>query len=176
MNTMRRILILGSGGAGKSTLAVQIGERLGLPVIHLDAIYWRAGWVEADKQEWKQALASLLQQEAWVMDGNFSGTLDQRLAAADTVIFLDMPAWLCLFRVLKRRAMYHGRTRPDMADGCPERLDWDFLKWIWNYPRHNRPRLLDRLSASRNGRRIVVLQSSKSVRGFLDQLSPERPM
>lgn len=171
MTPMRRILIVGSGGAGKSTLATQIGQRLGLPVIHLDALFWRAGWKETAKAEWKQTVALQLQQDAWVMDGNYGGTLDQRLAAADTVIFLDLPRSLCLFRILKRRVMYRGRTRPDMAAGCPERLDMEFLKWIWNYPRDNRPRLLDTLQAARPNTQIHVLQSKKDVSIFLDSLT-----
>ena len=170
---MRRILILGSGGAGESTLATQVGERLGLPVIHLDAMYWRSGWVEAAKDEWKQAVAGLVKQDAWVIDGNYSGTLDERLAAADTVIFLDLPRALCLFRILKRRAMYHGRTRPDMAAGCPERLDLAFLKWIWNYPRDNRPRVLASLKACENNKQMEVLRSKKDVGLFLDGLTPQ---
>ncbi|MCC5827804.1 MAG: DNA topology modulation protein [Phycisphaeraceae bacterium] len=171
MTPMRRILIVGSGGAGKSTLATQIGQRLGLPVIHLDALFWHAGWKETAKDEWKQTVALQLQQDAWVMDGNYGGTLDQRLATADTVIFLDLPRSLCLFRILKRRVMYRGRTRPDMAAGCPERLDMEFLKWIWNYPRDNRPRLLDTLQAAPPSTQIHVLQSKKDVSIFLDSLT-----
>jgi adenylate kinase family enzyme len=157
--------------AGKSTLATQIGERLRLPVVHLDALYWRAGWIETAKDEWAQAVAHLLQQDAWVMDGNYSGTLDQRLAAADTVVYLDLPRSLCLVRILKRWVMYMGRTRPDMAAGCPERLDMAFLKWVWNYPRDNRPRLLNSLQAAQPRTRIIWLKSKKDVSAFLDRLT-----
>lgn len=173
MDLMRRILIVGSGGAGKSTMAVEVGERLGLPVVHLDSLFWSEGWIETPKDAWAEAVAEQVQRDAWVIDGNFNGTLDQRLAAADTVIFLDLPRTLCVARLLKRRVMYRGRTRPDMASGCPERLDMDFLKWVWNYPRDNRPRMLERLQAAKPDQRIILLKTRKQVRNFLDTLTPQ---
>ena len=167
---MQRVLVIGSGGAGKSTLSAEIGERLGIPVVHLDALYWRAGWTEPDGDEWDQRVRQALGGEAWVMDGNYGGTLDLRLEAADAVVFLDLPRSLCLWRVAKRRVRYHGRSRPDMAAGCPERLDAAFLRWIWDYPRTQRPRVLAKLSAVGPGTQAVVLRSTGEVRRFLDGL------
>jgi adenylate kinase family enzyme len=115
--TMRRIAVIGPGGAGKSTLARQIGDRLGLPVIHLDAHFWHEGWTETPKDVWEQTVHGLVQGEAWVMDGNYGGTMDIRLDAADTILFLDLPPWLCLLRVVRRQVRYRRRTRPDMAPG-----------------------------------------------------------
>ncbi len=131
---MRKVIVIGSGGAGKSTFAVRLGERLGLPVIHQDALYWRPSWVETPPDEWKATLATLVQRDAWIMDGNFGGTLDLRIAASDTVILLDLPRTVCLWRALKRAVRYLGRTRPDMAEGCNEKIDLQFLRWIWDYP------------------------------------------
>ena len=89
---MRRVLVIGSGGAGKSRFAVALGRRLGLPVIHLDAHFWHAGWVETPAAEWRERRwRSWSAGEAWVMDGNYGGTMAQRLATCDTVIFLDLP-------------------------------------------------------------------------------------
>ncbi|HLA63447.1 MAG TPA: DNA topology modulation protein [Rhodothermales bacterium] len=171
---MRRVLLIGSSGAGKSTLARQMGERLGLPVVHLDACYWQAGWQEPPREAWEASLRGLLAAPAWVMDGNYGGTLGLRLASADTVVFLDLPRVLCLARVLRRIVRYHGRTRPDMAAGCPEHLDWAFLRWIWGYPRTQRPGVLDRLARVEPETRVVVLRSRAAVRRFLDGL-PTRP-
>ena len=168
---MRRVLVIGSGGAGKSTVAAEIGERLGLPVVHLDALYWRPGWTEPTKHEWERTVRQILDGEAWVMDGNYGGTLDLRLAAADAVVFLDLPRLLCLWRVVKRRFRYHGRTRPDMAAACPERLSAEFLRWIWDYPRSRRPGVLAQLESVGPGKRVAVLRSRGGVRRFLATLS-----
>lgn len=167
---MRRVLLIGCGGAGKSTAATRIGERLGLRVVHLDALYWKPGWVEPAKGEWEQQVRRIVGGEAWVMDGNYGGTLDLRLTAADTVIFLDLPRRVCLWRVLKRRARYHGQSRPNMAAGCPERLDVAFLRWIWSYPETRRPGVLAKLQAVEHEKRVVVLRSRGEVRRFLMSL------
>ncbi len=169
---MKRIVLIGPGGAGKSTLARQIGDKTSLPVIHLDAHYWRAGWVEPPKDEWAARVGALVAREAWVMDGNYGGTMEVRLAAADTIIFLDLPRWLCLARVVRRQIRYRRRTRPDMAPGCPERLTLVFLKYIWNYRRDRRPGILGRMREHAEGRRLVHLQTPAQVRRFLETLPP----
>ena len=171
---MRRVLVLGSGGAGKSTFAARLAERVGLPLIHLDAFYWRPGWVETPKEEWTRRVEQLLAGERWVMDGNYGGTLERRLAAADTVIFLDIPRLTCLARVVRRRLRFHGKTRPDMTPGCPERLSWDFLRWIWTYPAERRPRILEQLGMLSSDKRVVILRSSAAAEAFLASL-PSAP-
>lgn len=168
---MKRIVLIGAGGAGKSTLARQIGAKTGLPVVHLDAHYWGAGWVEPPKDAWEQTVQRLTEGEAWVMDGNYGGTMDLRLAAADTILFLDLPRHICLPRVVWRQLRYRNRTRPDMAAGCPERLTWFFLKYIWNYRRDRRPGVLERMARYAEGRKLVHLQTPGQVRRFLDGLT-----
>jgi adenylate kinase family enzyme len=164
---MRRVLVIGSGGAGKSTLARRLGDRLGLPVIHLDALYWNAGWVATPPGEWARAVADVTERDAWVMDGNYGGTLEVRLAACDTVVFLDLPRLVCLWRVVRRWVRYRGRARPDMAAGCEEQIDAEFLWWIWTYPDRRRPGILARLGALTGGQRVVVLRSRREIEAFL---------
>ena len=168
------MLVIGSGGAGKSTLARRIGERTGLPVIHLDALYWRPGWVEAPPDEWTGTVAALLEGDRWVMDGNYGRTLEQRLRACDTVVFLDLPRLVCAWRVLARAVRYRGRSRPDMAPGCPERMTWDFLRWVWAYPRRSRPGVLRRLAALDGGQTVNVLRSGAQVERFVATLREEK--
>lgn len=168
---MKRIAIIGPGGAGKSTLARQMGEKTGLPVVHLDAVYWHEGWVETPKDAWAEAVREMAAEEAWIMDGNFGGTMDLRLAAADTIVFLDLPPSLCVLRVVRRFRQYRGQSRPDMAAGCPEKLDWVFLNWIWNYRRDRRPGILARMQEHADGRRLVHLQTPGQVRRFLSGFS-----
>ena len=164
---MRRVLVIGSGGAGKSVFARRLGARLGLEVVHLDRLYWRPGWVETPKEEWRRKVSELAGREAWVMDGNYSGTLDLRLAACDTVVFLDLPRAVCLWRVLKRAVMYRGRPRPDRAEGCREKLNFEFLQWVWGYPTRSRPKVIRLLEEHSRDKRVVRLRSRAEVERFL---------
>lgn len=164
---MRRVLVIGAGGSGKSTFARRLGRLLKLEVIHLDACYWRAGWVEPPKDEWRRTVVGLVARGEWVIDGNYSGTLDVRLAACDTVVLLDLPRTLCAWRVLKRMVMYRRARRPDMAEGCDEHLNLKFLLWIWNYPRRTRPKVLRLLEEHAAGREVYRLRSRAEVEGFL---------
>ena len=169
---MQRVLVIGSGGAGKSTVAARLGALTGLPVHHLDTLYWQPGWVLTPAPEWARRVAELTAGPAWIMDGNYGGTLEQRLAACDTVLFLDLPRLVCVARVLRRWLRYRGRSRPDMTAGCPERITGEFLRWVWRYPVERRPGVLRRLAAAQaGGVRVVHLRSTREVERFLSGLA-----
>ncbi len=167
---MQRIVIIGSGGAGKSTLARQLGERLRLPVVHLDQLFWKPGWVETTQEEFDEKLARELAKPAWIMDGNFNRTIPQRLERCDTVIYLDFHRVTCLLGVLKRILTSYGKTRPDMAEGCPERLDLDFLKWVWNFNRDGKRERYYRLLNEAKDVQTIVLKNRRMVKRFLASL------
>lgn len=171
---MKKILIIGCSGAGKSTLARRLSEKTGLKVIHLDKIYWKPNWTEPTKDEWKRTLEKVIQDEAWIMDGNFSGTLDIRLPACDTVIFLDMPRTACVYRVLKRVAFSYKKTRPDMAENCPEKFDWEFLKWIWDFENRSKRKMEKLLEQFENEKKIIRLKSKREVEDFLVRLETNK--
>ncbi len=167
--TPRRILLAGSSGSGKSTLAAALGSRLGLPVVHLDREHWQPGWIEPAREEWDAQVERLCASPAWIMDGEYPRTLSVRLAACDTVVFLDLSRWLCLFRVIWRSLYYRGKARPDLHPGCPEPFppEWKFLLWILSYLRkHSRP-VLAALAALSGEKRVVHLRSPSEVRRFL---------
>jgi adenylate kinase family enzyme len=130
---MHRVLVIGSPGAGKSTLSHAIAARTGLPICHLDRMHWLPGWIERDRDEARGELAEVLKRERWIIDGNYGSILPMRLARADTVVWLDYPTRLCLWRALKRWWQYRGNTRPDMTEGCPERLNAEFLIYVLTF-------------------------------------------
>ncbi|SNQ46049.1 Adenylate kinase-like kinase [Frankia canadensis] len=164
---VRRVLVVGSGGAGKSTLARELARQAGLPVVHLDRLFWRPGWVATPVDEWRAIVAGLVAGPAWVLDGNYSGTLDLRIPAAELIVFLDLPRRIAISRVVRRWARWRGRSRPDMAPECPEKLDLAFLGWLWTYPRDSRDRLLRAIDAHGAAARVVRLCSPREVRLWL---------
>jgi adenylate kinase family enzyme len=170
---MQKVAIIGSCGAGKSTLAVNLGKKLNLPVIHLDAYYWQSGWQETDAQEWLQIQQELIKGNSWIIDGNYSNTLDIRLAAADTVIWLDFNRYLCLWRVCQRYLKYLGKTRPDMAANCPERLNREFMQYVWNFPRVHRSKIIDKLAEyqQQKNKQVIILQNHSQVLDLLEGIN-----
>jgi len=160
----RRVVILGPPGSGKSTLARDLGARHGLPVFHLDRAYWHPGWVEAEPAAFRAEVERIAALPAWVVDGNYIDTIAPRFAAADTVIYLDMPAWRCTARMLRRTLSSLGQVRPDGPEGCPEQLTFEFLQYTARWNRIRRTRSLA-LVESFAGRR-VVLRGPSAVRRF----------
>ena len=172
---MRRILIVGNSGAGKSTLARALGQALGLPVIHLDVLYWRPGWTPSDDESFRAAVAQALAAPAWICDGNFGGTWDLRMPRADTIVWLDLPRLVCLARAIWRAATYRDGARPDMAEGCREKLDLAFYRFIWTYGRRVKPRLEAALATHGAQAKLVRLRSDREVARFLRSLAQASP-
>lgn len=142
---MRRIMVIGPGGAGKSTLSKALAAKLDLPLIHLDKHYWQPGWVPMTEDHWPAAVEELAARETWVMDGNFAATFDIRMPRTDLVVFLDFGRWASLWGAFTRVLKQSGQVRSDMAPGCPEKFDAAFFVWLWNFPRDTRPTLTDAL-------------------------------
>ena len=165
---MRRVLVIGPCGAGKSTLSGELGARLNLPVFHLDKLHWDPGWVEGSKEELRAKLDAILVTDRWLIDGNYGSTMAGRLGHADTVVYLDFPIWLCVWRVLKRIWTWHGKSRPDMTEGCPERFDLEFLFYILRWNHGPRPRTEAALKAF--GGELVRLENPRALQQWLTGL------
>lgn len=164
-------MVVGAPGAGKSTFARALGAATGLPVVHIDRIHWQPGWVERGQDDKTRLCHEVEAQDAWIFEGGHSATWDNRATRADTLIWLDLPIALRLWRVLKRFWQYHalGRRRPDLPEECPERLDAEFFHYIVTTRRRNRARMaalagrFPHLAAHR-------LASPRAARGFLAPL------
>ncbi len=172
---MNRIMIVGGAGSGKSTLAQQMGQRCGLPVYHLDQVFWMPNWMQRPEAE-KLALTNEIElREAWVIEGGISATFPNRIARCDMLIWLDLPITVRLWRVMRRTLRYLGRARPDMPQGCVQMLDANttsFLRFIWQDRHAGRQRVASAIDAY--GKRTVVkhLRDTREVRAFLAGLKP----
>ncbi|MFD0617169.1 AAA family ATPase [Paenibacillus sp. GCM10027629] len=162
-----KIAIIGSSGSGKSTFTRELGQILDLPIHYLDLYYWQPGWVPTPTEEFAALNRILVANDAWIIDGLYGKTLDIRLQAADVVFFFDLSPWITTYRVIKRRIQYHGKTRVDMNEGCPESIDWPFIKFGWNFRRDKRPGILAKLKDHAEHTKIIVVKSPKEAQRIL---------
>lgn len=165
----QRIQVLGSSGAGKSTIARRLGKALNLNVVHLDSYFWQPGWTETPQDEWFKVVERLQKEQRWVIDGNYTASLPGRLGRADRVVFLQLGRLKCILRVIKRRIRYRGVSRPELGPGCYEKIDLEFLTWIWNYPRDVKPRIMALLKEF-PGEKVLVLNGAREINRFLREL------
>ncbi len=166
---MKRIMIFGASGSGKSTLARELGAITGLPVVHIDPMYWKPGWVQRDTAETAALVRAAMARDKWVFDGNHHATFAERIARADTVVFLDFPTVLRLWRVILRTLRFLGRTRPDMEAGCPERFNGEFIfKWVAGYRRRSYARDLEVVNTLPERITCHHIKSRRALRRFLD--------
>jgi adenylate kinase family enzyme len=158
---VRRVLIIGPCGSGKSTLARELAPRMGLPLVHMDQLGWQAGWVETEKAELNARLADAVAKESWLIEGNYGSVLPPRLERADTVIYLDFPIRLCLWRLLRRVTRLRGQSRPDMPEGCPERFDAAFFWYVmtWN----SGPRVRTEAHIAPYADKVIRLRSPRAL-------------
>lgn len=163
--------MLGCGGSGKSTFSRKLAQATGLDLHHLDSLYWRPGWNHTPAQEWESTVRDLIAGESWIIDGSYFGTLDMRLQRADAVVFFDLPRRVCIWRVFKRRLQnLGGRNRPGMPPGCPERIYFSFLKWVWRYRKTHKPQVMEKLRRFESQGKVFTVTSSREAVQLLDAL------
>ncbi|MEM8769819.1 MAG: topology modulation protein [Pseudomonadota bacterium] len=164
-----RIHVTGNAGAGKTTLAAELGRVLNLPVFGLDAVVWQPGWRKTPPPVRAAAERALVVQQQWVIDGVSHDVRE----AADLVIFLDRPRWRCLQQAVKRNLPYLFRSRPGLPDACPEiRILPTLVSMIWRFPARIRGQLLNEAQAMPD--RYRILRSRKETRRFLEELAAQR--
>lgn len=167
-----KIAILGYSGSGKSTLAQALGARFDLPVLHLDRVHWAANWTERDDAEKERIVRGFMDQnDAWVIDGNYGNLLRaRRLEEADTIILLLFDRASCLWRVTKRYFRYRGLSRPDMGEGCTEKLDAEFVRWVLWRGRSRKKRQSYVTILAQYPEKTLVLRTQRQIDRYLDSV------
>jgi len=167
MKQYKRILIIGCCGAGKSTLSFKLAKILNLPIYHLDKIYWKTGWIKSRKDEYIPKVKEIVKKDKWIIDGNLKSTFDIRMLRADLILFFDFPTRVCLFRIIKRRFL--AKHRQDMAEGCNERLNWGFLKYVWNFKKEINPIIWEVKEKYAQKAEFVCFKNDKEVNNWLEK-------
>ena len=165
-----KIAILGHSGSGKSTLARALGDKYGLPVLHFDAIHFLPGWVETDRPYKREKVTEFLDAnpEGWVIDGNYSALYyDRRMEEADLIIVLLFGRLNCLRRVTKRFLQYRGTTRPDMGEGCEEKLDGEFIRWVLHGGRTRKKQAKYKALCTKYKEKTVVIRNQRQLDGWM---------
>ena len=170
-NNLQKILVIGCCGAGKSTFSKKLQSILKLELIHLDQYYHKPNWEEPEKDEWERTVYSLAQKSSWIMDGNFSETMDVRIKSADTIIYLDYPTVKCFWRVIIRIFKYYGVMRSDMANGCKEQFDLAFLRFVLTFNSKFRKGFIQKLNLVKDEKKVLIFKTDKQADKFLAQIS-----
>ncbi|WP_283194655.1 AAA family ATPase [Rhizobium sp. AN80A] len=166
-----RILVIGCSGGGKTTLSRRLGERLGVRHISMDRdFYWLPGWVKRPKAEEREMIAAAVAEERWLMDGTGASTFDLRMPRTDVVLWVRLPRWRCLLGVTTRWFRWRGKARPEMAPGCPEKLDGEFLTYIWNFEQRWAPLIIAGIERHKPDVPVLQLKSHREMRRLLDLL------
>ena len=161
---MERIMIVGCSGSGKSTLASNLSQVLNIDLMHLDAHSWAAGWISAPKDQFEKAHEDFIKKDKWIIDGNCFRVIDERLERADTIIHLDISRMSCVYGIIKWRIQFHGKTRPGIAENCPEQIDWEHLKCVWKYKDTKYFKTKKMLAEQKEkNKKIIVLKSRNEV-------------
>jgi len=170
---MRRIVVIGCPGSGKTTLALRLGRRLALPVVHLDVLFWRPGWKASDTPSFRDRGSQAIAGDAWIVDGSFATqTFDLSLPRVDAIVFLQRPRRGCLWRIAWRSIFGRGGDRPDLPAGCPEQFDWGLFVQVWRYERVTRPQVEATRRAHGPEVPVVRLRSDREIAAFLAASSP----
>lgn len=162
---MKRILVIGCPGSGKSYFSRALAEKLGLPLVHLDMLNWNADGTNVEREVFDKRLAEVLERDEWIIDGNYGRTMERRMERCDAIFFLDFPTEVCLNGVRERK----GKPRPDMPFDPPDSDDEEFMEFISRYNEESRPRVLELLE-KHSDREIVVLHGRDEANDYLAKL------
>lgn len=163
-----KMAVIGYSGSGKSTLAAKLAQQQGIEALHLDTVFWLPGWEQRDRTEMRQLVGEYLDSHSdWVIDGNYSRILfERRIEEADRIILMQFSAFACLFRAWKRYRTYRGMTRSSMAEGCPEKMDAEFVRWLLWKGRTKKSRELLRGVQEQYPEKVIWIRNQRQLDRF----------
>lgn len=164
---MKRVIIIGGNGSGKTTFAYKLAEQTKLPLVHTDSIYWRDNWESVSRHEFDEILQVELDKDEWIIDGNNIRSIPERLKVCDTVFYFDFPSFMCLWGVFSRCIKNYGKSRSDMGGYCPERLDFSFYKQVLLFNRRNGKKLYAMINEAKH-LECIVFKSRRQVKRYLE--------
>ncbi len=170
LKTLKRIAVIGNAGSGKSTVAQKLQSVLHLPLYHLDQYFWKPGWGQPDRDEYKKIHDELCDRDEWIIEGTNLSLWDHRMERAQALVILKIPRLQCLWRIVKRAIKFHGKETPSSAQGCPERINgafFKFLKWAWDFELKFEAKVAELMEKYGHSKPIIVLQSQKEIDTFL---------
>ncbi|MCA6101619.1 DNA topology modulation protein [Bradyrhizobium australafricanum] len=170
---MQRVLVMGSSGSGKSTFARRLSAMTGIPAVSIDALFWKPGWVESGRDEFARRMTEAAPEPRWIMDGNYMrhGAGQLRRELSDTIIWFDLPRSTCMLGIFRRIAGSYGEVRPEMAEGCPEKIDLEFFRYVWTYRRQQRPKLIEYFAGLRPDQSLVCFTDRAQADDYLKRLA-----
>ena len=164
-----KIAIIGNCGSGKSTLGLKLHTLLGIPLYHIDQYFWKPGWQKSDPAEFAKIHHALCDQNEWIIEGMATRLLEYRIQKADIITFLDVPTYLCLYRIFKRAFICYGKVYFSSAPGCPERgPDREFLKYIWNFNTIKKPEIQTILNKYKNQKKIYIINNKAELHQLIN--------
>lgn len=166
----KRIMVIGSPGSGKSTFSRKLSQIIARPLIHLDKEFWNNGWIETPRKEWIEKQKCLITGDEWIVDGNYGGTMDIRLEKADTVICFKLSRTVCLMSYFKRVITNINKVRSDMPEGCPEKFDFEFMKYIWNFPKTSGRKNIEKIEKNKE-KQIIVFKNRREANQYIIKIS-----
>lgn len=164
---MKRVIIIGGNGSGKTTFAYKLAEQTKLPLVHTDSIYWRDNWESVSRHEFDEILQVELDKDEWIIDGNNIRSIPERLKVCDTVFYFDFPSFVCLWGVISRCIKNYGKSRSDMGGYCPERFNFQFYKQVLLFNRRNRKKLYAMIKEAKHVE-CIVFKSRRQVKRYLE--------
>ena len=168
---MKKISVIGSPGAGKSTFSKGLSNAIGIKIYHLDRLFWKPGWVHITRKELMEKVNLVFEEDEWIIDGNYQNTLESRFEESDTIFFLDYSLIICLWGIFKRRFEFHNKKREDLTDGCDEKLDFEFFWYVVMFRLKQRPMIYKKLNEYRENRKIVIFKNRKQARNYIENMA-----